>query len=81
MRMLCRHVVLDFWPCTKLNIKAANGINIPYKGCTEINVRFAVRKQDLQSIQVPMIVTEARMEHTILGYNVIEEMVNSSKDK
>ena len=53
-----------------LNLTAANGTPIPYKGWVE--ARFRLNREDEKEITVPFLVTPEQLEQPIIGYNVIE---------
>jgi hypothetical protein len=53
-----------------LNLTAANGTPIAYKGWVE--ARFRLNREDEKEITVPFLVTPEQLEQPIIGYNVIE---------
>ncbi|CAB4044519.1 Hypothetical predicted protein, partial [Paramuricea clavata] len=53
-----------------LNLTAANGTPIPYKGWVE--ARFRLNREDEKEVTVPFLVTPEQLEQPIIGYNVIE---------
>ena len=59
----------------ELNLSAANGSDISYNGWTEIEFQLSNSTKHDPVIQVPFLVTESPMEHPIIGYNVIEEVL------
>ena len=62
-----------------LDLKAANGLPIPYKGFVE--VRFQpLNSQNRQEVLLPLLVATDRLDHPIIGYNVIEELVKYPAD-
>ena len=46
---------------------------LPYKGWVKID--FQLSKADEGSIEVPMLVTDYKLEQPFTGYNVIEEVI------
>ena len=64
--------LLDCGP--QLDLSAANGTKIKYIGCVEIDFRLNSNDTE-QQITVPMLVTTDSMECPLIGYNVIQEMV------
>ena len=53
-----------------LNLTAANGTAIPYKGWVE--AKFRLNRKDEKEVTVPFLVTPERLAQPIFGYNVIE---------
>ena len=53
---------------SRLNLTAANGTPIPYKGWVE--ARFRLNQEDEKEVTVPFLVTHERLEQPIIGYNV-----------
>ena len=58
-----------------LNLTAANGTSIPYKGWIEI--KFRLNREDEKEVTVPFLVTPEQLQQPIIGYNVIELFVQS----
>ena len=58
---------------TELNLTAANGTTIPYKGWVELKFRLSSPESELL---VPFLVTEEILETPLVGYNVIEVIVD-----
>ncbi len=58
---------------TDPNLMAANGSPIPYDGW--LNVSFSLKTGLNHKIKVPVLVTQATSGVPIIGYNVIEEIV------
>ena len=48
-----------------LNLTAANGTTIPYKGLIE--TKFRLNKDDLAEVTVPFLVTPEQLEQPIVG--------------
>ena len=65
--------------CTNLELKAANGTSIPYLGWIEISFRLDRSSSD-RYVCVPMLVARDSLEHPIIGYNVIEEVIKDQDD-
>ena len=59
----------------RLDLRAANNSVIPYAGFVE--VQFHLLSEDVSSsLAVPFLVTDAQLTTPIIGYNVIDEIVN-----
>ena len=59
----------------ELNSTVGNGTKITYSGWVEIEVRLTSSSKDEPSVMVPFLITNENLEYHILGYNVIEELV------
>lgn len=59
-----------------LELKAANGTEIPYVGWVAID--FELCNDNTHNISIPFLVSTLSLEMPIIGYNVIEEIVKSS---
>lgn len=60
-----------------LELSAANGTDIPYKGWMEIEVTLskdAVAGMSDKPVLVPILVANSDIERLIIGFNVIEEL-------
>ena len=56
----------------ELNLTTANGTTIPYKGWVDLTFRLSSPESELS---VPFLVTEEILETPLVGYNVIEEIL------
>ena len=66
---------------TEINLVAANGTEIPYKGWAELDFRVPDNQSDINVIKVPFLVTAESIDMPIIGINVIEQIVcNDSAD-
>ena len=66
---------------SQLKLVTANGSTMPYKGWVELNFRLLKTNENYDSITVPFLVTQERIDTPIIGFNVIEELIsNQSKD-
>jgi hypothetical protein len=63
-----------------LDLKAANGSSIPYKGFIEVRIKL-LNSQIGEEVLVPLLVASDHLDHPIIGYNVIEELVKYPVDK
>ena len=64
---------------SNLELKAANGTTIPYLGWIEIRFRLDHSRPD-RHVVVPILVAQDSLEHLIIGYNVIEEVIKDQND-
>lgn len=65
-----------------LQLKAANETCIPFNGFVELDFCISISKQETGGqVQVPFLVAPSSGENIILGFNVIEEMLNLNKGK
>ncbi len=56
---------------------AANGQNIPYVGWMEVTFDLASNDEETDKLVIPVLVMRgSQLCHPIIGYNVIEQMVN-----
>ena len=66
---------------TEINLLAANGTEIPYKGWAELDFRIPDNQSDINVIKVPFLVTAESIDMPIISFNVIEQIVsNDSRD-
>ena len=59
-----------------LDLKAANGNEIPYEGWIEVSFKLAT-SDDKHGMSVSFLVSKDALDHPIVGYNVIEEIVKN----
>ena len=59
-----------------LDLKAANGTEIPYEGWIEVSFKLET-SDDKHGMSVPFLVSKDALDHPIVGYNVIEEIVKN----
>lgn len=59
-----------------LDLKAANGTEIPYEGWIEVSFEL-MTSDDKHGMSVPFLISTEAMDHPIIGYNVIEEIVRN----
>lgn len=65
-----------------LNLVAANGIELPYIGYVEVKFRLSSQKSHQTELVIPMLVARGQnLSHPIIGFNVIEQIVNSIEPK
>ena len=60
----------------RLDLKAANETEIPYEGWIEVSFKLAT-SDDKHGMSVPFLVSKHTLDHPIVGYNVIEEIVKN----
>ena len=67
---------------TNLNLTAVNGTKVPYIGWVEVRVKLTPPSSDSgqEELLVPFLVTSEKLDCPILGYNVIEELVNQDQN-
>ena len=58
-----------------IDLQAANGTKIPYLGWVELDLKLIEQGTD---VRVPFLVTREKLELPIIGYNVIELIVNGN---
>ncbi len=61
-----------------LDLRAANGTQIPFDGWMEVELKLTSPKACTEKITFPALVTKSSLHHPIIGYNVIEEMIKRS---
>ena len=61
----------------QLNVNAANGAEIPYKGWAEIEVKLTSTQEP---VIVPFLVTSETIDVPLVGFNVIEEFMKSKSE-
>ena len=62
---------------TDLDIRAANKSRVPYLGYVELKFEL-LSGTNFSSLAVPFLVTNEKLPRTIVGYNVIAEVVRSN---
>ena len=63
-----------------LNLTVANGEKLPYDGYIETDFTLRGEGGTQFSITVPVLVTPHFLEHPIIGYNVVEEILVNHRD-
>ena len=63
---------------TALDLKTANGSTLPYSGYVVLS--FSLQEGASNGLKVPMLVTNTDIDNVIIGYNVLEEIINSHSD-
>ena len=59
-----------------LDLKAANGTEIPYEGWIEVSFKLAT-SDDKHGMSVPFLISMDVLDHPIVGYNVIKRIVKN----
>ena len=59
-----------------LDLKAANGTEIPYEGWIEVSFKL-MTSDDKHGMSVSFLISTEAMDHRIIGYNVIEEIMTN----
>ncbi|KAL1249455.1 hypothetical protein QQF64_020460 [Cirrhinus molitorella] len=63
-----------------LNLIAANGIDMPFIGYVEVTFRLVSPTSHHTELVIPILVAKGQnLSHPIIGFNVIEQIVNSIK--
>lgn len=63
-----------------LRLVAANGQEIPYIGWMEVSFGLASNEVETDELVIPVLVMRgSQLHHPIVGYNVIEQMVNTKR--
>ena len=68
--------LLGVYSC--LNLTAASGATIQYKGC--IKTKFRLNKEDSKEVTVPFLETAEQLEQPIVGYSVTKLLVKTDND-
>ena len=63
---------------TELDLKTANGTRMSYEGWVEVKFKLETLGED-RTVLVPMLVTGETLDHPIVGYNVIEQLVKKEE--
>lgn len=64
----------------ELRLVAANGQEIPYIGWMEVSFGLALNEVETDELLIPVLVMRgSQLRHPIVGYNVIEQMVNTER--
>ena len=61
----------------KLDLKAANGTDLPYKGWVELNFSLVKGESERNDIKVQFLVAKDSLDRPIVGFNVIEEITRN----
>ena len=62
---------------SQLNLVTANGSTMLYKGWVELNFRLLKTSENYDSITVPFLVTQERIDTPFIGFTVIEELIGN----
>ena len=63
-------------PGAKLELTTANGTVLPYLGWVNVKCELKGDTKGTSIIDLPMLVTESPLDHPIIGYNVLEQLVS-----
>ena len=63
-----------------LELLAVNNLSVPYEGFVEVTLTL-VGKKDNFSIRVPFLVTPAKTDQTLIGFNVICELIRANSSE
>ena len=62
-------------PGVKFELTTANGTVLPYLGWVDVQCELKGDNKGTNIINLPMLVTESHIDHPIIGYNVLEQLV------
>ena len=65
----------------QLNLVGANGGAIPFEGWIEVGFQLGSETQLSLPLMVPFLVANEDLEHPIIGYNVIKEVIKGHIQK
>ena len=69
-------------PNDDLDLLAANGTAIPYKGWAAIDLNIDPTRENSEfQICVPFLVTSETLDYPIVGYNVIQEIIDRDSEE
>jgi len=60
-----------------LELTTANGTVLPYLGWVSINCELKGDNKGSGTISLPMLVTESILDHPIIGYHVLEQLIST----
>ena len=63
-------------PGVDLELSTANGTQLPYLGWVKMTIELKGPSEGSNKIIVPMLITHAALDLPIIGYNVLEQLVN-----
>ena len=64
---------------SELGLKTANGTSLPYEGWVEVDCKLIGTDHDY-GVKIPFLVSKDVLDLSIIGYNVIEKITQSSVD-
>jgi len=64
-------------PGATLELTTANGTVLPYLGWVSINCELKGDNKGSGTISLPMLVTESILDHPIIGYHVLEQLIST----
>lgn len=70
----------DLLSDTQLHVTAANGSVIPFVGWIEVLFELKNNGKENLAIHVPMLVSNCCNDNSLLGFNVIEELIRVNND-
>lgn len=72
--------VAELLDTTELTLTAANGTNMPYLGWIETTFQLISTTEPTEKLTIPMLVMKGfQLTHPIIGYNVIEHILNRTE--
>ena len=63
-----------------LELQAVNGTTVPYVGWVETSFAFG-EESSVRKLSVPVLVVNQELERPVIGYNVIEQLIQKNDDE
>ena len=63
-----------------LELQAVNGTTVPYVGWVETSFAFG-EESSVRKLSVPVLVVNQELERPVIGYNVIEQLIQENDDE
>ena len=63
-----------------LELQAVNGTTVPYVGWVETSFAFG-EESSVRKLSVPVLVVSQELERPVIGYNVIEQLIQKNDDE
>ena len=62
--------------CAKLEVTAANWTVLPYLSWVNVKCKLKGNNQDSNIIILPMLVTDSVLDHPLIDYNVLKQLIS-----
>ena len=66
-----------FFQISLLELTTGNGTVLPYLGWVDIECELKGDNKGSSTISLPMLVTDSILDHPIIGYNVLEQLIST----